>query len=308
MRGTGFIVGLVLAAIAIIVAAAALFTVREDELVLVRRFGEPKRVIADPGLKVKVPIVDSATFFSKRLLTYDGDPQEIPTVDQKQMIVDAFARFRITDPLRFFQSVGTEAGMQARLGNIVNSALRGVLGDVPLSRVLTEQRSVLMKEITQWADESAQQFGIEVADVRMKRVDLPEENSQAVFRRMQTQREQEARRFRAEGDREARRIRAEADKQQRVIIAEARRQSEILRGEGDAEAQSIYTAAYSRDVDFFDFWRSMQAMERGLNPQATTYVGPPGGDFFRYFSDETGGQDRSDLREAGGALKKAGGG
>ena len=288
MRNTGVIVILAVIASIFFVGSAAFFTVTETEQVLVRRFGEPKRVITEPGLNFKVPFIDTATYFEKRLLNFDGAAQEIPTVDQKQLIVDSYARYRITDTLKFFQSVGTVAGMEARLPNVINSALRQVLGDVPLSRVLTEERLALMQKSTQIASQNATEFGIEVVDVRLKRVDLPEENSQAVFRRMQTQREQEARKFRAEGDKESRTIRADADKQQRVILAEARKTAEIMRGEGDAEAQAIYNQAYTRDQDFFDFWRSMQAMERGLGSESTTYVGPPTGDFFRYFNNETG--------------------
>ena len=288
MRNTGVIVTLIVAAALFFVGSAAFFTVTETEQVLVRRFGEPKRVITEPGLNFKLPLVDTATYFEKRLLSFDGDAQEIPTVDQKQLIVDAFARYRIVDTLKFFQSVGTVAGMEARLPNVINSSLRQVLGDVPLSRVLTEERLALMRKSTEIASLNATEFGIEIVDVRLKRVDLPEENSQAVFRRMQTQREQEARKFRAEGDKDSRTIRADADKQQRVILAEARKTAEIMRGEGDAEAQAIYNQAYTRDEDFFDFWRSMQAMERGLGSESTTYVGPPTGDFFRFFSNQAG--------------------
>lgn len=288
MKNTSVIVTLVVLAAVFFVGSAAFFTVTETEQVLVRRFGEPTRVITEPGLNVKVPIIDTATYFDKRLLTFDGASQEIPTVDQKQLIVDAFARYRIVDTLKFFQSVGTVAGMEARLPNVINSALRQVLGDVPLSQILTEEREALMEKSTVIATQNATEFGIEIVDVRMKRVDLPEENSQAVFRRMQTQREQEARKFRAEGDKDSRTIRADADKQQRVILAEARKTAEIMRGEGDAEAQAIYNEAYTKDESFFDFWRSMQAMERGLGSDSTTYVGPPTGDFFRFFSDETG--------------------
>lgn len=293
MKNTGLIISLVILAVAFVVGSSAFFTVSETEQVLVRRFGEPKRVISEPGLNVKIPFIDTATYFDKRLLSFDGDSQEIPTVDQKQLIVDAFARYKIVDPLRFFQTVGTVAGMEARLPNVINSSLRQVLGDVPLSEILTRERAALMRKSTQIASENANEFGIEVVDVRMKRVDLPEENSQAVFRRMQTQREQEARKFRAEGDKESRTIRANADRQQRVILAEARKTAEILRGEGDAQAQAIYNNAYTKDREFFDFWRSMQAMERGLGSESTTYVGPPRGDFFRYFNNESGTRELS---------------
>jgi len=281
------IIGLILLLIGA-VAWGTLFTVRETEQVLITEFGEPVRVITEPGLHFKVPIIQDLRYFDRRLLDYDAASQEVPTLDQKQLIVNAFARYRIVDALGFFKTVGTEVGMEARLGSIMNTALRGVLGDVPLSTVLTPQRARLMRQITEQANANAKDFGVEVVDVRIKRVDLPEENSQAIFRRMQTQREQEARKIRAEGERDSRRIRAEADKTQRVIVAEARKTGEILRGEGDAEAQKIYNEAYTKDEDFFDFWRSMQAMQRGLPGDTTRYVGPPDSDFFRFFTDERG--------------------
>ncbi len=288
MRSPNLVIMLILLGALLIVGSTSVFTVNEKEQVLVRRFGEVTRTVTEPGLNFKVPFIDEATYFDKRLLSFDGEVQEIPTVDQKQLIVDVYAKYQITDPLLFFQSVNSIAGIQARLPNVINSALREVLGDVPLSRILTDDRARLMDKSTEIANANAQEFGIEIQDVRMKRVDLPPENSQAVFRRMQTQREQEARKFRAEGDKESRGIRAEADKQQRVIIAEARKKAEILRGEGDSQAQAIYSSAYGRDPEFFDFWRSMQAMERGLTPNSTTYVGPANGDFFRFFEDQGG--------------------
>lgn len=293
MNSTKLVAALVLGALILITISTALFTVRETDQVLIRRFGEPLRVVSEPGLHFKIPFLDNATHFDKRLLEFDGDRQEIPTIDQKQLIVDAYARYRITNPLLFFQSVNSEAGMNARLPNIINSALRQVLGDVQLSRVLTAERAVLMKQITEEANRNGREFGIQIVDVRMKRVDLPPENSEAVFRRMQTQREQEARLFRAEGDKESQRIKAQADKDRRVIVADANKQAEILQGEGDAQAQAIYNQAYGQDAEFFDFWRSMQAMQKGLDSSTTTFVGPPDSDFFRFFTDETGQAPRS---------------
>ncbi|MCR9220465.1 MAG: protease modulator HflC [Alphaproteobacteria bacterium] len=272
-----------LAAIGLIVLSSAAFTVRETEQVLIRQFGEVQRIVSEPGLNFKIPFIQNATYFDKRVLDYDADREEIPTLDQKQLVVDAFARYRIVDPLRFYQTVNNELVFQDRLSNILNNALRSEIGSINLSTVLTEKRADLMERISDLVDIEARNLGVEVIDVRIKRVDLPEENSQAIFRRMQTQREQEARRIRAEGEKEARTIRADADKQSRVIVAEARREAEILRGEGDAEAQNIYNAAFTQDASFFEFWRSMQAMQRGLTPDTTTYVGPPQADFLRMF-------------------------
>lgn len=272
-----------LAAVGLIVLSSAAFTVRETEQVLIRQFGEVQRIVSEPGLNFKIPFIQNATYFDKRVLDYDADREEIPTLDQKQLVVDAFARYRIVDPLRFYQTVNNELVFQDRLSNILNNALRSEIGSINLSTVLTEKRADLMERISDLVDIEARNLGVEVIDVRIKRVDLPEENSQAIFRRMQTQREQEARRIRAEGEKEARTIRADADKQSRVIVAEARREAEILRGEGDAEAQNIYNAAFTQDASFFEFWRSMQAMQRGLTPDTTTYVGPPQADFLRMF-------------------------
>lgn len=285
MNRTVIIVGGILAVLLIVLSSAA-FTVRETQQVLIRQFGEVQRIVGDPGLHFKIPFIQNATYFDKRVLDFDAEREEIPTLDQKQLVVDAFARYRIVDPLQFYQAVGNEQGYRAQLSQILSNALRSQIGSITLSTVLTEKRADLMDRITNVVDEESRNLGVEVIDVRLKRVDLPEENSQAIFRRMQTQREQEARRIRAEGDKEARRIRADADKQQRVIVSEARREAEILRGEGDAEAQNLYNKAYTQDVAFFDFWRSMQAMQKGLSPETTTLVGPPDSDFFRFFQSQ----------------------
>lgn len=276
------------ALILLIIISSALFTINPAEQAIVLQFGKPVRAVDQPGLHVKLPLIQTVTYFDKRVLDFDAESQEVPTLDQKQLVVDAFARYRILDPLLFYQSVNNERGVEARLGSIMNSALRSVLGDVPLLTVLTPERAALMRRTTDTANREAQGFGIKVLDVRIKRVDLPEENTQAIIRRMQTQRGQAARQIRAEGEKESRRIHADADMQQRVILAEARKQAEITQGEGDAEAQRIYNAAYGKDLKFFDFWRSMQALTRGLPQGTTTYVGAPEGDFFRYFSSEVG--------------------
>jgi membrane protease subunit HflC len=285
-RSSLIILGLLV--VIIITGISAAFTVRETEQVLVMRFGEPQREITEPGLHFKVPFVDTARFFDKRVLDYDADQQEIPTADQKQLVVNAFARYRITDPLRFFQTVGTERGIEQRFNSLINASLREVIGEVNLSVVLTPERARLMEDFTRIVAREAATFGIEVVDVRIKRIDLPEDNSEAIFQRMTTQRQQEARLARAEGDKEAQRIRAEGDKRQRVIVSEAKREAEILRGKGDAEAQGLYNDAYGQNVAFFDFWRSMQAMQKGLGGDTTTFVGAPDSDFFRYFQNETG--------------------
>ncbi len=278
---------------AILIFLASTFTVHQSEQALVLQFGQPRRAITDPGLNFKLPLIQNVVYFSKRVLNFDAPSEEVPTLDQKQLIVSAFARFLIVDPLLFFQAVNNEAGVQARLRPIISSNLRRALGEVPMVQILTEKRAAFMRQIAKQVNAEAKTFGINVIDVRIKRVDLPEENSQAIFRRMQTQREQQARLSRAEGGKQAQTLKAEADKQQVVILAEARKTAFILHGEGDAEATRTYNEAYGRDPAFFDFVRSMQAMENALAGETTTYVGPPTGDFFRFFGDQRGARAAS---------------
>ena len=287
MRGT--LLFLTVAVVAAgVVLFSAVFTVHQAEQALVLQFGEVKDVVKAPGLHWKVPFVQNVQRFDKRVLDFDAAAEEVPTSDQKQLVVDAFARYRIVDPLLFFQTVRNTFGMETRLGNIINANLRAVFGENSLATLMTEERAKLMKVISGRVNEQGKPFGIDVIDVRIKRVDLPGENSQAIFRRMQTQREQEARKIRAEGAKDAKRIRADADKQRTIIEANATKLSEILRGVGDAGAQLIYNDAYGRDRAFFDFWVSMEAMKAGLAGETTRYIGPPSGDFFRFFGDMSG--------------------
>ena len=266
----------------------SVYTVHEREQALVLQFGETKAVVPEAGIHFKMPFVQNVVYFDERILDFDAKTEEVPTRDQKQLVVDAFSRYRIVDPLEFFKTVNNEQGMELRLGNIINANLRAVFGEETLATLMTPKRSELIKAIAVRVKEQARSFGIDVIDVRIKRVDLPDENSQAVFRRMQTQREQEARKIRAEGQKEAKRIRTDADKQQTIIQAHAQKKGDILRGEGEAKAQNTYNAAYGQDRDFFDFWISMNALSEGLKGETTSYIGPPEGDFFRFFSDQSG--------------------
>ena len=277
----------ILAIVIGITAFSSLFVIRENEQALILQFGNPQKQVDDAGLNFKTPFIQDVIYFDKRILDYDASAAEIPTLDQKQLVVDAFARYKIIDPLKFYQTVATESIAESQLNNIINSNLRDSFGKQLFTKLMTETRAKLMAEISKKVDTAMRSLGIQVIDVRIKRVDLPEENSQAIFRRMQTQREQEARRIRAEGDRKAREIRADADKQQRVIVAEAKKTSEILRGEGDAVATKLYNDAFGRDRDFFDFYRSLQAMRTGLTGDTTSYVGPPQGEFYRFFKGES---------------------
>lgn len=265
------------------VVLGAMFTVHQAEQALVLRWGKPVRVIDSPGLSFKVPMVETVEYFSKKVLSVEGSQQELLTIDQKRIVVDYFGRYRILDPLLFFQSVRNEQTLDQRLQPIIAKEIRGVLGNVPMSKILTKERADLMRQITTAVDAGAKGFGIQVLDVRMRRVDLPQQNSEAIFGRMKTQRQQEAALTRAEGNKERQTKQAEADKQKVVIVANARKQAEILRGDGDAQATAIYNDAYGRDPAFFDFFRSMQALTNGLTGDTTTYVGPASGEFFRYF-------------------------
>lgn len=281
------LVGIVVVLVAlVIIGSASVFTVHQAQQALVLQFGQPRRAIDDAGLQFKLPFLENVVYFDKRVLSVDLAPAEVATADQKQVVVESYAKYLILDPLKFYQVVRDEDGLARRVGRIISGSLRSKLGGIPMAQILTAERSSIMREITQAVSNAAESYGVKVIDVRMKRVDLPEENSQAIFRRMQTQRQQEARRIRAEGQREAQTLRAEADKQKVVILAEARRQAEILRGEGDAEAVRIFADAYGRDPAFFDFFRSLQALKTGLTGDNTTYVGTPTGDFFRYFGRE----------------------
>lgn len=277
---------LAVAAAALILGLSSMFVVSPVEQVIVTQFGEPRRVVQQPGLNFKIPVLQTVVSFDKRILDFDADVQEIPTVDQKQLRVDAFARYRIVDPLKFYQSVRTESSLSPQLASAINTELRNVLGGIELSKILTDQRSSLMQSITKQVDTRTANLGIQVVDVRIKRADLPEGNSEAIFQRMKSQREQEARKIRAEGTRDATIMRAEADKKVRVIIAEAQKRAQVTRGEGEATGEQIYRDAYGRDPQFFNFHRSVQALKSALASGTTTYIGPPGVDLFQLFTSQ----------------------
>ena len=276
-----------LAAVVLVLVLSALFTVHQTQQALVLQFGEPKRVVTEPGLHVKLPFVQNAVYIDRRVLDFDAESQEVILGDQKRLVVDAFARYRILDPLRFYQAVGDEAMLRGRVNTILDASLRKVLGEVPLFTVLSADRVALMSRIRESANNEAKQFGIDIVDVRIKRTDLPAENSQAIYRRMQTEREREAKELRAQGAELAQRIRSRADRERRVIIAEAEKEGEIIRGEGDANAVRIFAEAVGRDVEFFTFYRSMQAYRDALADDNTSFVLSPDSEFFRYFDSPT---------------------
>lgn len=278
----------VLVAIAAGAAYTALFFVHQTEQALVLRFGEPRRIITEAGLQYKMPFIDTVIYIDKRILDLDNPVQEVIASDQKRLVVDAFARYRVTDPLRFYQTVSTIEGAQSRLATILNSSLRRVLGESSFIQVVRDERASLMSRIREQVNREAQGFGIDVVDVRIRRADLPDANSQAIYQRMQTERQQEAAEFRARGAEQAQRTRARADRDVTVLLAEANSQSEQIRGEGDAERNRIFADAFGRDADFFSFYRTMQAYEAGLKQGETRLLLAPDSDFFRYFNDASG--------------------
>ncbi|TXH35231.1 MAG: protease modulator HflC [Rhodospirillaceae bacterium] len=289
MKRNSTLVAAIVAGVVILAGLLSVFQVPQWQDAIVLQLGKPVRVIVkQPGLHWRIPFIENVHYVDKRVLNFDAPAQELLTLDQKRIVISAYVRYQIEDPLRFYQVGRTESRAEGQIGSVLVSALRAVIGNVSMTNILTPQRAELMKDITGLLTESAKPYGIRIVDVRFKRVDLPAANSDAVYNRMRTQRAQEARKIRAEGEREARELRAEADKQKVVTLAEARKQGEILRGEGDGEATRIYNDAFGKDPKFFDFYRSLQAMETGLDGNNTTFVGSPTGDFFRYFQTEPG--------------------
>jgi membrane protease subunit HflC len=290
--------------VALIVAYSTLFTVYQTRLALVVRLGQPVRVVSEPGLNYKVPLIDSVIHVDKRILDLENPAQEVIAFDQKRLVVDAFARYRINDALKFYQTVGTVEGANSRLSTLLNSALRRVLGEATLTHVVRDERPQLMSKVREQLDHEARQFGINVIDVRIRRADLPEQNSQAVYQRMQTERQREAAEFRAQGNQRAQEIKARADRDVTVLVAEAQSKSEQVRGEGDAERNRIFADAYGKDPGFFSFYRSMQAYEASLRSNDTRLVIKPDSDFFRYFGDPSGKpRDNADSNKTGDTNK-----
>jgi len=282
------IVALFLLFVVLIVAYSSVFTVAQTEQVLVVRLGEPIRVVTEPGLNFKAPFIDTVISVDKRILDLENPSQEVIASDQKRLVVDAFARYRIKNALRFYQSVGSIQAANLQLTTLLNAALRRVLGEVTFIQVVRDEREALMARIRQQLDHEADGYGIQVVDVRIRRADLPEQNSQAVYQRMQTERQREAAEFRAQGGQKAQEIRSSADREATVIVAEANSTGEQTRGAGDAERNRLFAEAYSKDADFFAFYRSMTAYENGLKSGDTRFLLRPDSDFFRYFGSAGG--------------------
>ena len=263
----------------------SLFTVKEINQAIVLQFGDPKKIISQPGLQVKIPFIQNVVFIDRRILSLDPAPEEVIASDQKRLIVDAYARFKIVDPLKFYISVGDERVARSRLATIINSRLRGVLGKQSLATLLSEDRSKQMDIIQEDVNNEAQNFGIEIIDVRIKRADLPQANSEAIYKRMQTEREREAKEFRAKGAEMAVTITSTADKEVTVLLANAKKQSEIMKGEGDGQRNRIFAEAFGKDPEFFAFYRAMIAYEKALIGGDTSLILSPDSDFFKFFGD-----------------------
>jgi len=274
--------------VVLIVGYSSVFTVAQTEQVLVVRLGEPIRVVIEPGLNFKAPFIDTVISIDKRILDLENPSQEVIASDQKRLVVDAFARYRIKNALRFYQSVGSIQAANIQLTTLLNASLRRVLGEVTFITVVRDQREALMARIREQLDHEADGYGIQVVDVRIRRADLPEQNSQAVYQRMQTERQREAAEFRAQGGQKAQEIRSNADREATVIVAEANSTAEQVRGAGDAERNRLFAEAYGKDPDFFAFYRSMSAYENGLKSNDTRFLLRPDSDFFKFFGSSSG--------------------
>ena len=266
-----------------VVLFQSLFIVQEINQAIVLQFGDPKKIISKARLNFKLPFIQNVVFLDKRILNLDNAPQEVIASDQKRLIIDAITRFQITDPLKFYISVGNERVARSRLSTIINSRIRGVLGTQELATLLSTDRTKQMAIIQSDVNEEAKSFGIKIIDVRIKRADLPPANSDAIYKRMQTEREREAKEFRAEGAEIAQKIRSTADKDVTVLLANANKKSEIMKGEGDGKRNKIFADAFGQDPQFFAFYRAMQAYETALIGGETSLVLSPDSEFFKFF-------------------------
>jgi len=266
----------------------ALFIVDQTETALVLQFGKPVKVVANPGLEFKIPFVQNVVYFDKRLLDVEPPPEEVIASDQKRLVVDTYTRYRIVDPLLFYQTVGTEDSVRARLTAMVSSSLRQVVGKVPLSSLLSAQRADIMHLIRDDVHAAAKSFGIDVVDTRIRRADLPTQNSEAIYARMNSERQQQAALYRGEGQQAAQTVRANADREVTVILADAQRDAQQVRGEGDASATAIYAKAYGQDKNFYAFYRSLEAYRTALAGHNTTFLLSPDSSFFQFFNTPSG--------------------
>ena len=282
--GIWHVLGVIAAAVVILLLSAT-YIVYQSEQAIVLQFGEPIRVVREPGLKFKIPFVQNVVFYDARLLNLDPPAQEVVLNDKKRLDVDSFTRYKIIDPLKFYQTVRTENQARSKLAEIVNSSLRKVLGRITLTELLSEKRTQIMSDISKTVKKDAEAIGVSVADVRIRRADLPREVMQAINDRMKTERQRDAKEFRAKGQQAAQNIRAKADKEATIIIAEAEKNAQITRGEGDKEAVKLWNKTVGQDVEFYDFYRSLDAYRKSLSNKDTSLVLSPDSDFFKYFNN-----------------------
>ena len=262
------------------VAAGSIYTVNQGEQALVLQFGRPIRVVKEPGLKMKIPLIQNVVFYDARLLNLDPPAQEVVLNDKKRLDVDSFTRYKIVDPLRFYKTVRTEYQAQSKLAEIVNSSIRKILGRSTLQELLSQKRTQIMNDISAAVKVDAEQIGVSVADVRIRRADLPLEVLQAINARMKTEREREAKEFRAQGSQAAQKIKA---KEETLILADANKQAQIIRGQGDEQAIMIWNNAAGQDMEFYAFYRSLEAYKNALSDGNAAMVLSPDSEFFQFF-------------------------
>ena len=276
------IVSLTLLAAILVVLLDSLYIVPQTRQAIVIQFGDPKRVVQEPGLYVKIPFIQRVVMYDNRLLSLDPPAQEVPLGDKKRIVVDTFSRFRIVDPLLFYQALQTEENAHSRLSDAIASSLRDVLGQHDMKTVLSPKRTEIMAQIRDEVNSKAKAFGVNVVDVRIRRADLPDETSQAVYARMRSEREREAKEFRAQGQQMNQKIRSEADRDRIKILAQAQKEAQVIRGQGDKEAARIWAEASSKDKEFYAFYRSLEAYRNSMNAEGTSMVLSPESDFFRF--------------------------
>jgi membrane protease subunit HflC len=268
----------------LVLLAGSLFTLDQRQYAVVFQFGEAMRVLDKPGLNIKVPFIQNVEYFDRRILSVDAEAKEVTASDGKRVIVDAFAKFKITDPVMFYKTVYNYQGLRLRVNKIIESSMRKVIGRVPLTTLLSSQRNSVMVEIRDLVNNETKDFGIDVIDVRILRADLPKENSAAIYGRMQTEREKEAKQIRAEGQEEGARIRAKADKEAKILLAEAYMQAQVMKGEGDGQASKIYNESYSKDPEFYKFYKSLATYKHTLKKEDTTFVLSPSSEFLKFLN------------------------
>jgi membrane protease subunit HflC len=299
-RSLGFFGGI--AVVLLILIYTILFTVQQTEIALVLQFGKPVKVIDHPGLQFKLPY-QNVVIYDRRILDFEPPAEEVIASDQKRLIVDTYARFKIVNPLLFYQSVGTEDAADTRLSSVISASVRRVIGNVELQAVISSQRANIMKQIRDEVNQEGKNYGIDVVDVRLRRADLPQENEDAIYARMKAERQREAAQYRAQGAQQAQQIRADADRQRIEITADAQRQAQILRGEGDAQSITVYADAYNVDPNFFFYYRSLQAYRDALTGAGTTLVLSPDSEFFKYLEGGPSGAAEPPAQGAAGARR-----